>query len=125
MPTPEQMLTQLYADFNARNTEAVLALMAPDVEWPASTEGSAYVRGPEAIGAYWTRQWTTLDPHVTPQGFTHDEQGRTVVTVHQVVHDRQGELLADVTVRHAYTLTSDGLVRRMDIEPATWMLSTP
>ncbi len=116
--TPEQLLTQLYADFNARNTEAVLAGMAPDVEWPASTEGSGYITGPEAIRAYWARQWTTLDPQVTPLRFANDEKGRTVVTVHQVVRDSEGNLLADRTLHHVYTLDQAGRVRRMDIEPA-------
>ncbi len=115
---PEQLLTKLYTDFNARDTAAVLAHMAPDVEWPASTEGSGYVTGPGAIGAYWSRQWTELDPKVHPQSFARDKSGRTVVTVHQVVHDRQGNLLADVVLQHAYTLNKDGLVQRMDIEPA-------
>lgn len=115
MPDLEQRLTQLYADFNARNTAAVVAQMAPDVEWPASTEGSAYITGHEAIAAYWSRQWTTLDPKVTPIAFAQDDQNRTVVTVHQVVHDRQGTLLADATLRHLYTFNAAGQVTRMDI----------
>ena len=85
---PEQMLTQLYADFNARNTEAVLAHMTPDVDWPASTEGDGRAVGPEDVGAYWARQWTTLDPHVDPLSFAQDSKGRTVVTVHQIVSPR-------------------------------------
>ena len=116
MPSPEQILTQLYLDFNARKTQAVLANMAPDVDWPASTEGNGRAIGTAEVGAYWARQWTTLDPHVEPQAFRQDEQGRTVVTVHQVVHDRQGTLLADMTVLHAYTFDQNGLIRRMDIE---------
>ena len=118
MPSPEQMLTKLYADFNARNTEAVLAHMADDVDWPASTEGNGRVIGPAAVGAYWARQWTTLDPYVHPQSFAQDEQGRTIVTVHQIVHDRQGTLLAEEVVRHVYTLNDAGQVLRMDILPA-------
>ncbi|HLI75675.1 MAG TPA: nuclear transport factor 2 family protein [Acidobacteriaceae bacterium] len=114
--TPQQLLTQLYADFNARNTEAVLAQMAPDVEWPASTEGSGYVTGPAEVGAYWARQWTTLDPHVDPLSFTRDDHGRAVVEVHLVVHDKGGKLLADQVLHHVYTFNENGLVRRMDIE---------
>ena len=116
MPTPQQLLTQLYADFNARNTAAVLAHMTEDVDWPASTEGSGYVTGPAAVGAYWARQWTTLDPHVEPQAFTQDNTGRTIVTVHQVVHDTQGALLVDQVLHRIYTLNHEGLVSRMDIE---------
>ncbi len=119
MPTPEQMLTQLYGDFNARNTQAVLTHMAPDVEWPASTEGSGYITGPAAIGAYWARQWTTLDPRVEPKAFTEDNEGRTVVTIHQVVHDTEGKLLVDQVLHHVYTLNEQGLVRRMDIKSAS------
>jgi acyl CoA:acetate/3-ketoacid CoA transferase alpha subunit len=38
-----------------------------------------------------------------------------IVQVHQVVHDRAGNLLADSVVHHAYTFR-DGLIERMEIE---------
>ena len=37
--------------------------------------------------------------------------------VHQVVRDRAGNLLVDTMVRHIYSLR-DGLIERMEIEPA-------
>lgn len=113
MADPHSLLRAAYRDFNARNLDAVLALMVPDVEWPNGWEGG-YVHGHEGVRDYWTRQWAVLDPHVEPISIVED-RGRYVVAVHQVVHDREGKLLADQTVRHAYTLR-DGLIARMDIE---------
>jgi hypothetical protein len=66
------------------------------------------------IRAYWTRQWTRIDPKVEPMAFERDEAGRPVVTVHQVVRDRAGQLMADTTVRHAYVIDR-GRIRAMEI----------
>jgi hypothetical protein len=43
--------------------------------------------------------------------------GRVAVDVDQTVRDRAGALLGSGRVRHVYTLV-DGLVARMDVEPA-------
>ena len=107
--------TALYAAFNARDIDGVLASLAPDVDWPASSEGGR-AHGHAAVRGYWTRQWQSIDPHVQPVRIAEDDAGRVVVDVHQVVHDRAGTLLADVMVQHVYTLC-DGLVTHMEIRP--------
>jgi hypothetical protein len=57
-PAPEtELLRAAYAAFNARDIDAALALMTPEVEWPRAFKGG-FVRGPEAIRAYWTEQWS-------------------------------------------------------------------
>jgi hypothetical protein len=109
-----QMLEEMYGDFNARRMEAVLARMIPEVEWPNGWEGG-YVNGHAGVRDYWTRQWAVLDPRVEPINIVEDERGRYVVEVHQVVRDREGKLLVDQVVHHAYSLR-DGLIERMDIE---------
>jgi SnoaL-like domain len=114
MTTERELLEGAYRDFNARRLDAVLARMLPDVVWPNGMEGG-YVHGHEGVRDYWTRQWAILDPHVDPVDISHDEQGRWVVNVHQVVHDHQGKLLVDQHVRHAYQIR-DSLIARMDIE---------
>jgi hypothetical protein len=48
------------------------------------------------------RQFSVFDPQVEPDG-------RTEVTVHQVIHDLVGTVQADVEVFHVYMLR-DGLV---------------
>lgn len=108
-----EVLRHAYAAFNARNVDAALAGMHPDVDWPNGMEGGR-VMGHDAVRAYWTRQWTLIDPHVEPLGFTRLDDGRVAVDVRQVVRDRQGSLLVDQRVQHVYRL-EDGRVRSMEI----------
>jgi SnoaL-like domain len=112
--TEEALLDQVYRDFNARRMDAVLDRLHPEVEWANGMEGG-HVHGREAVRAYWTRQWAILDPHVDPVSIVQDPAGRWVVEVHQVVHDKEGNLLADRTVHHAYRV-ADQRIERMDIE---------
>lgn len=110
-----EILRSAYSNFNARNLDAVLALMTQDVEWPNGWEGG-FVCGHDGVRDYWTRQWAALDPHVEPVEIHQLEDGRFAVKVHQVVYDREYRLLFDGFVRHVYRLR-DGLIVRMDIEP--------
>ena len=107
------LLQKAYAAFNARDIDAALATMKPDVEWPNGMEGGT-VHGHEGVRAYWTRQWGMIDPHVDPVSFGPDESGRIVVGVHQVVRDLAGKVLMDRMVEHVYSL-EDGLICSMEI----------
>jgi hypothetical protein len=113
MRTDRDLLTSAYNAFNARDIDAALAAMHPDVDWPNGMEGGR-VHGHDAVRAYWTRQWGLIDPRVEPRRFSTDETGRIVVDVHQVVRDRAGNLIANEMVQHVY-LIEDGLVRSMEI----------
>jgi hypothetical protein len=42
--------------------------------------------------------------------FETDEKNRNVVTVHQIVRDLQGNLLADMTVKQIFTIENDAIV---------------
>ncbi|HKF49761.1 MAG TPA: nuclear transport factor 2 family protein [Terracidiphilus sp.] len=114
MTDARKMLEGAYRDFNARRIDAVLNRMQPEVEWANGMEGG-YVYGREGVREYWTRQWAIIDPHVEPVEIREQDAGKFVLDVHQVVHDREGKLLADRMVRHVYTLR-DGLIQRMEIE---------
>jgi ketosteroid isomerase-like protein len=110
----ERLLTDLYAAFNRRDIDRVLAAMHPDVDWPNAWEGGR-VQGRAAVRAYWERQFKEISGRVEPVGFSEGEDGTVVVDVHQVVHDaRSGELLSDQRVRHRYRFEG-GLVVRMDV----------
>jgi hypothetical protein len=110
----QEILFAAYREFNARHIDAVLALMRSDVVWPNGMEGG-FVHGHEGVRQYWTRQWGMIDPHVEPLRMEKDEKGRTIVHVHQVVRDLNGNLLIDAMVRHAYSIRQD-LIERMEIE---------
>lgn len=113
MQTDQELLTEMYTAFNARNIDTVLAAMHPEVDWPNGWEGG-YIQGREAVQDYWTRQWAAINPTVEPVGFSTDAEGRMVVNVHQVVRDLQGNVIADGMVDHVYQI-EDGLVRSMEI----------
>jgi ketosteroid isomerase-like protein len=109
----QRLIRDLYASFNARDIEAVIAHLDPDVDWPNAWEGGR-LRGHEAVRDYWTRQFAAIDGRVEPQ--TIIEDGDTVtVTVHQTVRTPAGELVDDRTVTHTYTIR-DGLIARMDVD---------
>lgn len=108
-----ELLRYAYAAFNARNIDAALATMHPDVDWPNGMEGGRVV-GHEAVRQYWTRQWTLVDPRVEPVGFGSTGDGRVAVDVRQVVRDREGTVLANQRVQHVYRI-QDGRVRSMEI----------
>ena len=105
------LLKHLYERFNARDMEAVLAALDPNVIWANGMEGG-HVHGREGVRSYWTRQWATINPHVEPVSFSQGPEGQHIVEVHQVVHDLDGNLLVDQMVGHIF---EGGLVRRFDI----------
>src|SRR5215203_6296868 len=108
-----QLLSRAYAAFNARDIDAVLSMMHPDVEWPNGMEGG-YVYGHDEVRAYWTRQWDLINPVVEPQAFSTQPDGRILVEVKQRVLDKEGNTLLDGRVQHIYTVRDD-LVRHMEI----------
>jgi hypothetical protein len=109
-----EVLRAAYRDFNARRMDAVLDRMHPAVVWPNGMEGG-YVYGREEVRAYWTRQWSVIDPHVEPLNIEPDDEGRMVVEVHQVARDLEGKVLVDQIVHHKYRMR-DGLIEQMEIE---------
>ena len=110
-----ELLRAAYAAFNARDIDAALALMTPDVHWPKAFKGG-FVRGPEAVRAYWTEQWSEINPHVEPVAFHPEEDGKILVEVHQVVRDLTGAVLADEHVGHRFTI-EHGLIQSMEVCP--------
>jgi hypothetical protein len=115
-PTTEiALLRAAYVAFNARDIDAALAMMTPDVSWPRAFKGG-FVHGPEAIRAYWTEQWSEIDGRVEPVAFHPEDAGRILVDVHQVVRDLAGTVLADEHVGHRFTI-EDGLIKAMEVCP--------
>jgi hypothetical protein len=112
-PREHALLKSVYDAFNARDIEVVLNALHPQVDWPNGWEGGR-MHGRSAVCAYWTRQWEAIDPHVEPVAFRADEPGRTIVDVHAVVRDRQGNVIADEMIQHIYVV-EEGLIRSMEI----------
>ena len=117
MKSDEDILRAAYSAFNARDVDAAIELMHPDVDWPNAWEGGRVI-GRQAVAAYWTRQFESIQSTVDPERFDVEPDGSIVVTVHQVVRDaKTNDLLTDTHVLHRYRLKDD-LVVRMDVDAA-------
>jgi ketosteroid isomerase-like protein len=108
-----ELLRRLYALFNGRDIEGVLAAMHSDVVWANGKEGG-HVHGRDEVRSYWQRQWGMIDPHVEPVEISPSGDGEVIVTAHQVVHDLNGNLVADKRVTHVFQVRN-GLIERFDI----------
>lgn len=113
LATEINLLRSAYAAFNGRDVDAALVLMTPDVTWPRAFKGG-FVRGPVEVRAYWTEQWSEINPNVEPVGFQLEEDGRVLVEVRQVVKDLEGKLLADDVVHHRFAIEK-GLIHGMEV----------
>ena len=109
----QEFLQNLYDAFNRREIETIISLMRPDVKWANGLEGG-FVYGRDAVREYWTNQFKAIQPELETLKFERDENNRNVVTVHQIIRDLQGNLLADATVRQIFTI-EDGLISLYEI----------
>lgn len=114
------MIERMYTDFNARNIDGVLAVLADDVAWANGMDGG-HVQGRDAVREYWTRQWSMVNPHVEPVEFKPVGNGSVTVKVIQTVFDLDGHSLegqahglTDKTVTHVFHV-AEGKISRFDI----------
>lgn len=84
-----EMIKRVYASFNARDIDAVLAVLSDNVAWANGMDGG-HVHGRQAVRDYWTRQWAVISPHVEPVAFKETEDGAVAVEVIQSVFDLDG-----------------------------------
>ena len=113
MSSNRQFLQNLYDAFNKREIETIISLMRPDVKWANGLEGG-FVYGRDAVREYWTNQFKDIQPELETLKFETDEKNRNVVTVHQIIRDLQGNLLADATVQQIFTI-ENGLISFYEI----------
>jgi SnoaL-like domain len=113
MSSNQQFLQDLYNAFNKREIETIISVMRPDVKWANGLEGG-FVHGRDAVREYWTNQFKGIQAELETLKFETDENNRNIVTVHQIIKDLQGNLLADATVQQIFTI-EDGLISLYEI----------
>jgi len=113
MQSKQEIITRIYDAFNKRDIDRVFAMMWPDVDWPNGVEGGR-LRGFDEVRAYWLRQWGSINPNVVPIRLSEDDDGNTVVDVHQLIRDLSGAVIKDHLVQHVYSFRN-GLIDRMEI----------
>ena len=109
----EALLRTVYAAFNARDAATALKALAPEVEWPDQFEGKT-LNGPEAVGKYLHRRWTTFDPYTEVKHVAVNADGHVVLTLVQTMHGPGRVPISLGLIRHVYEF-ENGLVRRMRI----------
>lgn len=117
----QAVLENMYARFNARDIDGVLAALCADVAWANGMDGG-HEQGIDAVRNYWTRQWAQVRPRVVPVSFSARADGSTLVTVEQSIRDLEGNPLQGQThglhdrlVGHVFHFEG-GKVKRFDIE---------
>lgn len=113
MSANKEFLQNLYDAFNKREIETIISSMRPDVKWANGLEGG-FVYGQGAVREYWTNQFKDIQPELETLKFETDENNRNIVTVHQIIKDLQGNVLADATVHQIFTI-EDGLISLYEI----------
>jgi len=108
MSSNQEFLQNLYDAFNKREIETIISLMRPDVKWANGLEGG-FVYGRDAVREYWTNQFKDIQAELETLKFETDENNRNIVTVHQIVRDLQGNVLADAIVHQIFTI-EDGSI---------------
>jgi hypothetical protein len=116
MNRDQQFLQNLYEAFNKREIEMVISLIHPNVKWANGMEGG-FVYGREQVRNYWKKQFEMIQPQLQVLDFETDEVNRSVVTVHQIVRDLEGNLLLERTVQQIFTI-ENGLISTFEIAGA-------
>ncbi len=107
-------LRALYQAFNNRDLDAVLAAMAPDVDWPNGWEGGR-LSGRDEVRDYWERQWREIRPMTIVRHIRDRSDGTVEARVRLVVRDPAGNVLERSEVTHVYEFEGPH-VRRMTLE---------
>ena len=112
MATPVETVRDFYAAIAAGDTERMVALMAPDIEWISVVDFHVQDRGPEEVMkkvfAPLMQEWESFSP--APSEFHAQES--TVVSlgrfacVHRATHER-----ADLPYAHVWDI-KDGKIER-------------
>jgi hypothetical protein len=103
MSSNQQFLQNLYEAFNKGELETIISVMHPEVKWANGVEGG-FVYGRDAVREYWTNQYKVIQVQLETLKFETDDNNRNIVTVHQIVRDLQGNLLADATIEQIFTI---------------------
>ena len=109
----EHLIRDLYAAFNARDVDAVIAQLHPDVDWPNAWEGGR-LQGHAAVRDYWARQFAAIDGRVEPVEITETATDGSRSPSSRPSGHSTARLIADGRVGHVYTIR-DGRIAHMEV----------
>lgn len=112
MPDSLATIDALWPALTARDLDAVVALLHPDVDWQDNLNGGRRV-GRDAVRAYLSEVMATVVIVSTPIDIMPSGPDRYLARVNHVVRNQDGQLWGQEIVSHVLMLR-DGLIVRMD-----------
>ncbi|MDP2258729.1 MAG: nuclear transport factor 2 family protein [Caulobacter sp.] len=112
MPDPRAVIDALWPALTARDIDAVVALLHPDVDWQDTLNGGRRV-GRDAVRAYLSEVMATVVVVSTPINVMRTGPDRYLARVNHVVRNSTGQFWGQEIVNHLVSLR-DGLIVRMD-----------
>jgi ketosteroid isomerase-like protein len=114
MPALEQTVRSAYRAFNARDIDAAVELMHPDVDWPNAWEGGRVV-GRDAVREYWARQFTAISAASTLSASQRSPTAASRWTCTRSSTTRGRAISSPTRESNTATAIADGLIVRMDV----------
>lgn len=112
MADARAVIDALWPALTARDIDAVVALLHPDIDWQDTMNGGRRV-GRDAVRAYLSEVMATVVIVSTPIDVMPSEPDRYLARVNHVVRNRDGQLWGQEIVSHVLLLR-DGLIVRVD-----------
>jgi NAD(P)-dependent dehydrogenase (short-subunit alcohol dehydrogenase family) len=105
----EALVRRAYGAFNARDVDAGVALMDPEVDWPNVPKGG-FVHGRQQVREHWREQFSQADPWIEIDELK-EKGGRVEARVHQIVCGLDGTPLSDERRLHVFTFAGERIKR--------------
>ncbi len=112
MDARRRLILRFYKALDAKDVDAVMALVHPDADLPDQLDG-ARLQGAAAIRAYYQRAFGMIIAESTPVTFQDGPDDSLDVRVHHHVTSLEGGLWADEPSDYRF-LFRDGLIARCD-----------
>jgi ketosteroid isomerase-like protein len=113
MDARRALLSRFYKALDAKDVDALMALVHPDVDFQAQLEGDDRLHGAAAVRNYYVRVLGLVIVESTPTAFHARPDGRMEVRTHHHVTSLDGALWHDGLVDYSFDFR-DGLISRFD-----------
>lgn len=113
MDARRTLLLRFYKALDARDVDAVMALLHPEVDFPDQLNEDRRLRGAAAVRGYYEKAFGIIAAESTPTAFHARPDGSIEVRVHHHVTSIDGALWHDGPVNYSFSFR-DGLIARLD-----------
>ena len=107
------LLLRFYKAIDAKDVDAILAMLHPEVDFPDQLNDDRRLRGHAAVRAYYEKAFSIIAGESTPTAFHPRPDGTLEVRVHHHVTSIDGALWHDGPVDYSFGFR-DGLIARLD-----------